>query len=83
MNFKEAVKVVQDGIRNDPELYYGYQANIAMAFVDAIANWRRKSKLNAGYINKTVIYETANEAAKNFLNLWMRRFDLSHEIHEK
>lgn len=53
-------------IKNEPDLHYAWQANIAMAFKDEF--WRRKNT------NKTLIdveddlHEMANQAAKNFLD---------------
>jgi len=65
-NIKKSVETLTDAIRNDDELYYGYQANIAMAFKD---EFYRNTK---NYKNMKDIHEIANIAAKNFLNLWIR-----------
>lgn len=65
-DIKKSVKILTDAIRNDNELYYVYQANIAMAFKDEF--YRNNKK----YKNTEDIHEIANTAAKNFLNLWIR-----------
>lgn len=54
-------------IKNDPDIYRGYQANIAMAFKDAFHNHMKLSK--SKYPNKTDIHAISNNAAINFLNL--------------
>ena len=60
------MEIVTEGIKNDPELYYAYQANIAMAFKDEHRGDIKK------YKNKNDIDILANNAAKNFLNLWIK-----------
>ena len=68
MDISEAVKVLTDAIRNDKELYYSYQANIAMSFWDVyIHNTQTKYKNK-----KRDIHEIANTAAKKFLDLWSK-----------
>ena len=65
-NLKKSTEILTDAIRNDNELYYGYQANIAVAFQD---EFHRNTKK---YKNIKDIHEISNRAAKNFLNLWIR-----------
>jgi len=67
IEFKRALTKVVEEIRDDRELYYVYQANIAMAFKDAYARNKKRSK------NLRDIHEIANIAAKNFLNLWISK----------
>ena len=50
-------------LKEDEDLYYAYQSNIAMAFKD---EYDRNDKK---YKNRTDVHEIANNAAKNFLNL--------------
>lgn len=50
-------------LKNDPELYYAWQANIAVQFQDEFA------KNIKFYKNKKDIHEISNNAAKNFLDL--------------
>lgn len=52
-------------IREDKELYYAYQSNIAMAFKDEY----HRARKDKAYIGSIAIHEIANKAAKNFLNL--------------
>ena len=63
---KEAVQTLTKSLREDKDFYYSYQANIAMAFKDEYDRSQKK------YKNKTDIHKIANQAAKNFLNLWIR-----------
>lgn len=58
-----AFKIVFDTIKKDKELYYAYQANIAMAFKDEYHRCKKKHK------NLKDIHEIANKAACYFLNL--------------
>jgi len=67
---EKELKVVTQAINSDRELFYAYQSNIAMAFVDACANAKRKS--NKKYLNSNDIHLAANEAAINFLNLLIK-----------
>jgi len=57
-------------LKNDKDLYYAYQANIAMAFTDEAYNYKKKT--NKKYLNQDDMHVIANEAAKNFLNLLIR-----------
>jgi purine nucleoside phosphorylase len=60
-------------LREDPELYYAYQANIAMAFVDTYHNY--KKKMDKASLNYEDIHTIANEAAQYFLNLLIKPID--------
>ena len=57
------IKELQEALRTDKELYYGYQANIAMAFYDEYLRNEKK------YKNHQDVHLIANNAAKNFLDL--------------
>lgn len=61
MKFQDSFKHFQKSLRTDKELYYAYQANIAMAFVDE----NRRQGSRDSYKR---VHCVANEAAKNFLN---------------
>ncbi len=61
-----SVKSLTSAIKKDKDLYFGYQSNIAMAFVDEYERCKKK------YKNKSDIRRIANAAAKNFLNAWIR-----------
>ena len=69
--FVKSLKIVREHIRDDEELFFGYQSNIAMAFVDEMQ--RSKEKHNKQSLNKSEIHIAANEAAKNFLNMWIKQ----------
>jgi len=71
MDISKEVKVVTKAIDSDRELFYSYQANIAMSFVDSCYWKKRKSKKK--YLSSKEIHEAANEAAINFLNLWIKK----------
>lgn len=60
MELPEAMIVLRETLNSDEMYYYGWQANIAMAFIDNAPEEIRKDyeKLHAW----------ANESAKNFLN---------------
>jgi len=71
---KEAIEVITNAMLEDKSegsYYYSWQANIAMAFVDEYA--RRKERhyqMSPPHMPfEPNIYEIANDAAKNFLNL--------------
>ena len=53
-------------LKEDKDYYYGWQANIAMAFYDEYRRCEKK------YKNRKDIHRIANNAAKNFLNTLMR-----------
>ena len=53
-------------LKEDKELYYSYQANIAVAFQD---EYHRNEKK---YKNRDDIHIISNNAAKNFLNLLIK-----------
>ncbi len=50
-------------LKNDPGVYYAWQANIAMAFVDEM---RRSASRRPAYKD---LHKIANDAAKHFLNI--------------
>lgn len=68
-NLSKAVKTLSKALRNDPDLFYGYQANIAMQFKDEYSKMRKKKK----YLNSKDIHEISNVAAASFLNLLIRK----------
>ena len=65
-----AVSTLTDTIKNDESFYLSYQANIAVQFQDAVANYRRKTQ--KVYLNAEDIHKISNNAAKAFLDLWCR-----------
>ena len=68
---EKELKIVTEAINNDRELFYAYQSSIAVYFIDACANLKRKS--NKKYLGSKEIHQAANEAAINFLNLWIKK----------
>lgn len=81
----QSVKIVTRAIKEDPAFYIAYQANIAMAFVDACSINRtvglivsqENTLVNKDYILMEDIHKLANVAAKRFLELWCR--DIKNE----
>lgn len=60
----DATSTLRKELKKDPELYRAYQANIAMQFYDEA---KRKDSRDG----RTTTHEIANEAAKNFLDLFI------------
>jgi hypothetical protein len=58
----EAIEKLIKALRTDPELYYAYQANIAVAMQDAYKDAE----------NKQDIHAISNDGAKRFLDLLIR-----------
>jgi len=65
----DAVETVTKAIREDKELYIAYQANIAMSFQDEFRRQMGQIGRNEAIEN---IHQIANNAAKNFLDLWCK-----------
>jgi len=61
---KEAVEILVKSLQLDPGYRYGWQANIAMAFVD---EFQRSKFLDQ--VPYCEIHKIANKAADNFLDL--------------
>ncbi len=59
----EAVQKLTTELKNDPELWNSYKANIAMTVYDEFMK-------NDLPIDHLIIMDIANNAAENFLNLW-------------
>jgi len=67
MNKVKVFKNFFKELREDPELFYAYQANIAMSFLDEHHNFKKKHDKKV--LNKKELHTVANNAATNFLNL--------------
>lgn len=59
---------IYDRVKSDKELWYSYQANIAISFSDELYNYKKKHKKQ--YLNQKDIHEISNNAANYFLGLW-------------
>jgi len=57
---------LRKALKDDKELYYAYQANIAVQFQDEFARNPKK------YKSRQDIHEISNMAAKNFLDLLIK-----------
>ena len=60
----QAVRTLSLALKEDPELRMTYQANIAMAFKDEVAQHRRPITT----FSNSDVHEIANKAANAFLN---------------
>lgn len=59
---QEATRIFRKNIKEDKDLYWAYQCNIAMSFMDELER--------SGY-KFPEMHEISNKAAKNFLDLWL------------
>ena len=73
MTTKEAVNHLTAELKKDADFRRTYEANIAMAFVDAFnkANGNKKEFLKYLFYENG-LHEIANEAADNFLTLFCK-----------
>ena len=64
-----AIRILKKALSKDPDYYYSWQSNIAMPFYDKYFEKRKKKR----YLNNEDIHMVANEAARNFLNLLIKK----------
>lgn len=63
----EAIKVLTETLKNDPEYYYTWQANIAMAFNDEF--WSNiNSHMDLDLMDNNSLHNIANKSAIRFLS---------------
>ena len=72
MEFTKAVKIVTSAIKEDKELRFAYQSNIAMAYIDSEHSYRKANNKVGKYLNFKDMHIIANNAANNFLDLWCK-----------
>ena len=63
MDIKNEMDIVRKQLRDDKELYYAWQSNIAMPFID---------ECHRVGIEHEKLHEVANKAAKYFLDLLIK-----------
>jgi len=63
---KRPVKNFVKVLKEDPDMYYAYQANIAMNFQDMAYHYKRGT--GKKYLNRKDLHSISNSAAKNFLD---------------
>jgi len=71
ITIKEALKVITDAMKEDKSegsYYYGWQANIAMAFYDAFVV-KFINNVSNEIPDSLELHEISNNAAKNFLDM--------------
>ena len=68
--YQDALKIVAERIQDDPDLKLGYVANIAMSFLDYEHHYRKS--LGKRYLNRQDKHTIANNAAVNFMDLWLK-----------
>ena len=66
---RQARKVLTDELKKDSDFYYGYQSNIAVAFVDEFNDFYKEVAIADK--TKHEIHQIANLAAKRFLDMWI------------
>lgn len=76
-----ALDVLCKALKEDEELYYGYQANIAVQFQDEMRKYEEKYKIQP--ISHEGLHTISNEAAKNFLNLLIGTLKLNLKTRTK
>lgn len=64
-----AVMTLIEALESDPEYRVSWQANIAMAFQDAYAQYQNTVDEQHQVMSKTDIHAISNEAANNFLEI--------------
>jgi hypothetical protein len=65
----KAIETLVKSLKDDPDYYNAWKANIAMAFVDN-ARWYRE-KNNKVHLSGKDIHAIANQSADYFLKLFM------------
>lgn len=70
---KLAVNWLCKELRNDPEYYRSWKANIAMAFKDVVYERCVRDKVELNDEENQELHDCANTAAKRFLDLLIRR----------
>ena len=68
---KKAVKVLTEALKKDKDFYYGYQSNIAMAFNAEFEKMAKENNIKEIPFGID-IHKVANQAARNFLNMWIK-----------
>lgn len=70
VTIKDAVEVLIQNLKSDPDYYYGWQANIAMSIHD---EWYRQcTERDWTDLGKIDMREVCNKGAKQFLDLLIR-----------
>ena len=70
MNLKEAIEFLGKSLKEDPELYYTWQSNIAMSIYDGFYSSLPTDIISVEcYKNRKLFHEKCNNAAKRFLDL--------------
>lgn len=65
MELKDAVDKLREALKEDEGYYYGWQANIAMAYQDEAYRMGSRD-------SRETLHKIGNGAAKNFLNLLIK-----------
>jgi len=61
------IKKLIKSLKTDKDLWYGWQSNIAMAYVDAEDQYKKQK--NKTYLNLADKQKIANNAANHFLTI--------------
>lgn len=60
------IEQLQETLKTDKNYRFGWQSNLAMAFVDAFKN--HQEQVGRKHVADQEVYKVANVAAENFLN---------------
>jgi hypothetical protein len=69
MKLEDAIKTIQEHIKNDPHYRLSWEANIAMCYKDEVVNYRKG--IRKKYLNNNDRHIIANNAAAKFLDLFI------------
>lgn len=77
MDKQHMISELQAKLKADPELFYAYQANIAMFVYDALMSAQRKKRQNGKhgteYLSNADMHKACNEGAVNFLTVLIKQ----------
>lgn len=70
----EAIKIICLALKEDPQYYITWQANIAMSFKDEYSRIKNEARVKGGpkAVNRLNVHNIANNAAKQFLDLLLK-----------
>lgn len=74
------MKALTNQLLKDPELYFAWQSNIAMAFIDRVKFNEMIDGIPVTVFDPNNVHNIANEAAKHFLNLLCDSFPKENDI---
>jgi len=70
ITISEAVERLREALKEDPDYFYSWQANIAVQFQDEMRRAEVLNKIQP--ISQSMLHAVSNMAAENFLNLLIK-----------